>query len=114
MQGVDFAYYRDSYCGRAIVTEEEFNSFAVRACAYVNKITFGRAEATADTAGVKNAVCAVCEVLHRYDAREGISSENNDGYSVTYKTSSRQVQDRLYEAASLHLSSALLYRGLDA
>ena len=114
MRSADFTYYWDSYRGRRIQSEEIFDSLAVRACAYVNTITFGRAEAEADTAGVKNAVCAVCDVLQLYDGREGISSENNDGYSVTYKTSSRQVQDRLYEAASLHLSSALLYRGLDA
>ena len=113
MQRVDFNYYYDTYCGRTITSEEEFLSLEVNASAYINKITFGKAEAAMDTEAVKNAVCAVCEVFQKYNAREGISSENNDGYSVTYKSSSRQMQQKLQEVATLHLPAELLYRGLD-
>ena len=112
MQQVDFSYYYDIYCGREIDSEEVFRALLVKACAYINRITFGRAEA-AETEAVKNAVCAVCEAYYKYEAREGISSENNDGYSVTYKGNSRQLSRKLYEAALLHLPSELLYRGVN-
>lgn len=113
MQYADFTYYYGTYYGRTISSYEEFNSLEVRAGAYVNKITFGRAEKAADTENVKNAVCAVCDVLKKYEFREGIASENNDGYSITYENGSSNIQQRLLEAAILYLPAELLYRGVD-
>lgn len=60
---------------------------------------------------MKNAVCAVCEVLYVQDSRDGISSETNDGYSIVYKSNAQAQRQKLYEAAALHLAPELLYRG---
>ena len=112
MRYVDFDYYKNTFCGRQIASEEEFNSLEVRARAYVDKITFGRARADMDE--VKNAVCACCEVYQTYGQHEGISSEDNDGYRVTYLSNSRLMANRLYRSAQLYLSEELMYRGYDA
>lgn len=112
MQYVDFAYYQETFCGGLIQSAEEFNSLEVRARAYVDKITFGRA--APETEAVKNAVCACCEIYNTYGQHEGISSEDNDGYRVTYISNQRQMNNRLYQAAMLYLPVSLLYRGYDA
>ena len=111
MQYADFEYYKNTFCGRLITTQEEFCSLEVKSSAYIEKITFDRAKTAPDTDKVKNAVCAACEVYKQFSAREGISSENNDGYSVSYSQNSPALEKRLYQAAALHLSAELLYRG---
>lgn len=105
----DYSYYTREYRGTQIETEAEFSALQIRAEAYINKITFGRAD---DSNGVKNAVCAVCEVYAKYAAREGISSEDNDGYRITYASSSRFADNQLYRAARLYLPDEMLYRGV--
>lgn len=113
MQYADFLYYIEVYHGRQITTANEFDSLEVKARAYIDRVTYGRAQAVCDTDAVKKAVCAACEVYHRYEAGEGISSENNDGYSVTYKFSLRQMSNSLRRAAALYLPAELLYQGVD-
>lgn len=110
MRYADFEYYRDTFCGRQIASEEEFDSLEIRARAYVDKITFGRAKA--ETEGVSNAVCACCEVIQSYSSHEGISSEDNDGYRVVYLQDTKLEEQRLYQTAMRYLPVCLLYRGL--
>ena len=113
MQYADFAYYQNEFEGRVITSEEEFDSAEVKARAYVDAVTFGRAQAASDTDAVKKAVCAMCETYFQYGAHDGISSEDNDGYRVTYLSNSRLMGNRLYQAAVLYLPPSLLYRGWD-
>ena len=114
MQYADWDYYLNEYKGTLIASREEFESLAVKATAYINKITFGRAKTAAETAEVKNAVCAVCEVYQKLSEREGVASENNDGYSVSYSQESGFLSQSLSGAARLHLPAELLYQGVDA
>lgn len=112
MQYADFEYYKNEFCGVVIATKEQFDALEVRARAYVDKLTFDRAKAHTHEESVKNAVCACCEVYAQYGGHEGISSENNDGYSVTYISNSRLEGTRLYNSAALYLPTELLYRGV--
>lgn len=104
---VDYAFYKYNFLGNAIGSAEIFDRLEIRAAAYIKSISCGISEVTDD---VKAAVCAVCEVFNSTLGHEGISSENNDGYSVSYVG---DLQKRLYEAAKMFLPSSLLYRGID-
>lgn len=108
MAYADYDFYTISYKGTAIPSAVPFERAEVKAEAFINQITYGRiTEATDD---VKKAVCAVCDVIFTYEGREGISSENNDGYSVNYEKTN--VRLKMLDAAKLFLPAQLLYRGL--
>ena len=109
MKYVSFNYYTEEYLGRTISSENEFFSICIRAEAYIDRLTDGHITEVTDD--IKNAVCAVCDVIHRADRERGIKSESVDGYSITLDHS--QTSERtLYETARLFLPSYLLYRGV--
>jgi hypothetical protein len=72
-----------------------FASVAVRAGALIDSMTMNRAEPyfAGNPTPVKNATCAVAEVIHRFslaalDTSTGhgpVVSEKNDGFSVAYE-----------------------------
>ena len=97
-------YYQETYGGIREISEADWN----KAFAYVDKITFGRI-AVADE-DVKNAVCAVADVIHVQSNVMGLSSEDIDGYKVGYHADAN-YGDWLYSAAELFLPAQLLYRG---
>ena len=104
----DYVFYTKTYGGGA-VTEDEFKPLCIQASAVIDRITFGRAT---ETEFVKMAVCAAVDAL--YDPGEGgrIQSENNDGFSVTYK--SRADADKMRSAvtaARIFLPAELTNRG---
>lgn len=111
MRYADFEYYKNEFCGAAITEKEQFDALEVRAQAYVDKLTYGRAKAHTQDESVKNAVCACCEVYAQYSGHEGISSEDNDGYRVTYTSNARREGTHLYNSAAMYLPTGLLYRG---
>ncbi len=74
----DFRYYQEVYGGRC-VPEEAFAPLSLRASALADRLTFGRAY---ECDPVRLAVCAGVDALYR--ETQGIASEQNDGYSVTY------------------------------
>lgn len=100
----DFSFYKDCYLGTKITDESEFLSYEKKASFYIDKITFGNASDYGDE--VKMAVCAVCDKLSE---SMGVVSENNDGYSVTYKD---VTEGDLFKAAVIFLPEELLYRGI--
>lgn len=117
----DYTYYTDVYCGDA-VTSDAWPRLAVQASAYLDRLTLGRLAGREDVPDtVRMAVCAVAEVLQRFAACtdasiSGISSENTDGYSVTYETAAARAEARdkaLREAADMYLPpyDPLRYRG---
>lgn len=114
MRTVDYAFYTAIYHGR--MSEEEFQRMSVRAGAYLDALTAGRAgEPLPDTLSikVKLALCAVADAMLYIESGGDIASESNDGISVTYasKTTKTDAQ-RLREAAELHLAwTGLIYRG---
>ena len=81
--------------GGSRLTEDEFLSAAEDASAEVDRYVFGRISAGAEiTTDVKKAVCAAAEAIIDRQAsmsRGSISSENVDGYSVSYGSPSSQL-----------------------
>lgn len=109
---VDFDYYKNVFCGGAITSPAVFCNLELKAVAYIDKITFGKITEPI-TKEVKNAVCSVCEVLHKKLEHSGIASESNDGYSVSYtQVDEAEIAQEMYSAACMFLPSELLYRGL--
>lgn len=111
----DFSYYRDTYCGE--MAEGDFKRFSRQASAYLDSVTFDRIPSVTDERimeKVREACCAVADVLLQKEQRGGIASETNDGISVTYATEGSTEEQRLYRAAVLYLgSTGLLYRGVE-
>ena len=103
----DFSYYKDTYCGE--MAEGDFKRLSRSASAYLDSITFDRIPSVTDEKikeRVREACCAVADVLLR--------KETNDGISVTYTTEGSTDEQRLYRAAVLYLgNTGLLYRGAE-
>ncbi len=121
----DYAYYRDEYLGATITDEAEYARLARRATEEVEYYTFGRSASASDAEAVKNATCAVAEVLRRMEesdpTRKGqIQSERLDEYSVTHVTPYNTAQGweasrrrQIQSALRLHLAgTGLLYAGV--
>lgn len=114
----DFSYYRDTYCGE--MAEGDFKRLSRSASAYLDSVTLDRIPSVTDEKimeRVREACCAVADVLLRKEQRDGIAAESNDGVSVTYVTytSGTNANERwLYQAAVLYLgNTGLLYRGVE-
>lgn len=115
----DYFYYIATYMGTDI-SEADFQALAVKASAYVDYITMGRAKnASGDAAeAVKNAVCALCEVIQdgeklnaiSSDATRQVSSETVGGWSRSFGTKSvsgtdlQFIESRKREAAAMYLA----------
>ena len=115
----DYTYYVSGYMGTA-VSEEDFPALAAKASAYVDYVTMGRARNAAGDAGdaVKNAVCAICEVMQdgdklnaiSSDATRPVSSETVGGWSRSYGTKSvssndlQLIENRKREAVVMYLA----------
>lgn len=110
---VSYFYYTDIYCGA--MAEEDFLRLQKRASAYLDYITIQRASAAGSQEAVKLALCAVADVMHRFEQRQ-VRSEQNDGVSISYADSPAEDRAKaLYDAAACYLSeSGLLYRGVEA
>ena len=105
----DYSYYTDEYRGTA-VGEAEFEFYARRACAYIDSYVLNMPAQV--PCAVKDACCAICDILFNEDIAGGISSENNDGYSVTYAKGS-DVNEKISGAVAVYLgNTGLLYRGM--
>lgn len=92
--------------GGTCLTEGSFQSAVGEASAEVDRYVFGRLSAGAEvTDAVKKAVCAAAEAVYDRQAataRGSVSSENVDGYSVSYGSPSsqssfyaRQIQQKI-------------------
>lgn len=107
---IDRVYYQYTYRG-SVVPPESFDFYEQRAALYVHYITSNRIDEEAVPDGVKYAVCAIMDLMYQGDTKKGIASENNDGYSVSYRTGAYSNRE-LYRTAKLYIPSDLLYRGV--
>lgn len=111
----DYDWYKVNYFG-AVIPEEAFPSFAMKASYLVDGLTAGNLQSLDVTPDcVKDAVCAAAEKLYHFEqspAKE-IKSENNDGYSVTYADANEEkARDDAKTKIRVYLStSGLLFRG---
>ena len=87
------------------------------ASALIDQLTFGRIHRL-DTVpeSVERAACAAAECLYQNEVRaeREITSESNDGYSVTYSTGGTQkdaTANAVAKIRSFLASTGLLYRG---
>lgn len=113
---VDYRYYRDTFHGSAM-TEAEFPNAEIEAEAFVNAVTFGRLRRLDKIPDcVKDAICSAADVMGEYSKgmESDISSESNDGYSVTYKAAlkSEECEKSMKAKVKRHLSgTGLMYGG---
>lgn len=139
MAYADFAYYVTQYLGTAIKTEEEFRRLAMRASAYLDYYTQGRAADNSCVCGLKMACCAIAEQYQHIDTAQALaqkslsasleSSETGElqsqtvgSWSKTYRSGGDSAQQAISSAQSAQASLAsiakqylagtgLLYRG---
>lgn len=118
MAYADYTHYTDEYLGNAIA-EADFPRLALRASAQIDRLTYNRAATDTDnTTAIKNAMCAVAEEIQRQeqsDNVDGVTSESQGQYSVSYGTNSnraRSNQTKIVDAAKLWLeTTGLMFAG---
>lgn len=98
---VTYEYYKDSF-GGSLIPESHWKSIEVKMSARLNRYTFDRMEEGAWPAQAKIALCEMCDCACKHDQRDGITSENNDGYSVSFDVS-RSLDSMLYRIAEVYL-----------
>lgn len=117
MIAVDYSFYTDTFRGTA--EEADFNRLAVKASAYLDRVTFDRITDSLPTGTLIRVRLALCELVDALQLNErggGVASESNDGVSITYVTgvgTAKTEDQRLYDAVALYLGgTGLLYRGV--
>ena len=98
---VTYEYYQDSF-GGSLIPESRWNSLEIKMSARLNRYTFDRMTEGAWSVKAKTALCEMCDCAYKYDQRDGKTSENNDGYSVSYDTG-KSLDSMLYEIAEVYL-----------
>lgn len=109
----DYDYYLNEYSGNA-VAEADFARLSRQASAYLDSLTYGKIRGPwVDDSRVKDACCAVAEVMYKQEQGGEVASESNDGTSVTYVTSGKSAEQEMYYFVVLYLSNTgLLYAGV--
>ena len=119
-------FYRDVYLG-SLLTEENFQKYALRADAYLDLLTTGRYKSGCLPAGAVEAVrmaeCAIAELCLNLeqaelqsDAAWKVQSEKVGNHTVTYRNNAEiieQTEKQISEIARRYLLRwGLLYRGM--
>lgn len=121
----DYEYYISAYKGN--LAKEEFEKSIMKASAYVRRITFGRADDNMEMEEVKLATCSVCDLIandekvrSKHSGRV-VTSENTDGYSVSYEsggnrgTADELLGRKIFDTLELYLMpTGLLYMGVES
>ena len=109
----DYDYYLNEYSGSA-VAEADFTRLSRQASAYLDSLTYGKIRGPwVDDSRVKDACCAIAEIMYKQEQGGEVASESNDGASVTYVTSGKSAEQEMYYFAVLYLSNTgLLYAGV--
>lgn len=112
MISVSYSFYTSKYHGT--LTEVDFLRHGVKASAFLDDLTSGKADdALPEDTLIKAqfAFCALCDA-YAEESTCGIASETNDGISVTYAARQGTAEQRLRNAAAPFLAgTGLLYRG---
>lgn len=119
----DYEYYTTTYKGS--LSKEEFEKSIMKSSAYVRRITFGLADDNIEMEEVRLAACAVCDLIandekvrSKHSGRV-VTSENTDGYSVSYEsggngeTTDDLLKRNIFDTLLLYLEpTGLLYMGV--
>ncbi len=95
----------------AVIPERLFSAFLTKAECFLEDATMGRLTRVADTEKAKHCACEIAERFYKSALRQGISHENNDGYSVSYSGASAEKDAGRIAQAYLS-GTGLLYRGI--
>lgn len=109
---VSYSFYVSEYHGP--LPEEDFLRHSVKAGAFLDDLTSGKANDALPADTIIKAQLAFCALCDAYAAESAgdITSETNDGISVTYATRKGTAEQRLRNAAAPFLSgTGMLYRG---
>ena len=112
---VDYSFYADTYGGKRI-PQNDWLRISQKAEQRLDSFTFGRC--SGDWEGetwcnqAKCAVCEMAEIIQADEKRGGKTSENTDGYSVSYDTG-KSLGSTLYDVVRVYLGdTGLLYAGV--
>ncbi len=113
---IGYGFYTETY-GGSNITESAWTRLSQKASQRLEHFTFGRLpEDWAGAPWESRAKCAICEMAETILAEEnraGKTSENTDGYSVSFDTS-QSVDSLLYKIAYVYLgSTGLMDFGVD-
>lgn len=92
------------------IPEAQAQVYMDRAFLYLKRITLNRIEAISDENDATIAVSAVAEVFYAHTEHGNITSENNDGFSVSYRDTDMHTE--AYKTALQYLPPGILYRGM--
>ena len=112
MPYADYNYYRDEY--RGAMASDEYERLSRRASAHLDSLTFGRIEGEwVSDPRVKDACCAVADVLQRCENGGELASETVGKWSRSYATQNRTPAQNIRSAVLLYLGdTGLMYRGV--
>lgn len=113
---VDYSFYTDTYEGKQI-SQDDWKRISQKAEQRLNSYTFGRCSGDWESEiwcnRAKCAVCEMAEILYSDEKRNGKTSENTDGYSVSYDTG-KSLGGMLYDVVQVYLGdTGLLYAEVD-
>lgn len=113
---VDYSFYADTYGGNRI-SQDDWQRISQKAEQRLDGYTFGRSSGDWEVESwcnrAKCAVCEMSEIIYADERRNGKTSENTDGYSVSYDTG-KALTGTLYDVARVYLGdTGLLYAGVD-
>lgn len=116
MHTVSYQFYTQVYHGK--LSEDDYLALSMRASAYVDDLTMGRSSGElteADALRVDLALCAVADAMHTAHELGGVTSQTNDGVSVSYAADyAAATGQHVRDAAIVYLAQTnLLYRGHD-
>ena len=99
--------YEEYTAAGGTLDETEYNRLAVRAWAYLDTLTLGKAALATGTVLGKVKLCLFDLVGTMYQTEQGgeVVSANNDGYSETYAQSGKTAEQKLYSSAALYLAA---------
>ena len=104
---VAYSFYTATYGGNRI-SQDDWKRISQKAEQRLDSFTFGRC--SGDWAGeawsnqAKCAVCEMAEIMQADEKRNGKTSENTDGYSVSYDTG-KSLGSILYDVVRAYLAN---------
>lgn len=111
---VEYSFYTDTYGGTDI-SEMGWKRLSQKAVQRLRGYTFDRLPD--DWSGqpwenqAKCAVCEMAEIIEKNERRAGKTSENTDGYSVSYETGASLENSLRYVALTYLGNTGLMYLG---
>lgn len=122
MNYTSYEYYANTYCGgKPVVIAADFPKLLLKAQSIMDLYTFNRIRVlNSFSEDIQNCCCELVETIYYYNKKQdenpnGISSEKNKNYSVTYESTASMKQKFEFETNEIVFrwleSTGLLYRG---